>query len=83
MKTHILKTVPPYFDLVVSGLKKFEIRKNDRDFFAGDTLVLKEYDDFRKIYTGREIECVVEYILFGGQFGIKEGYCVMSIKIIE
>jgi hypothetical protein len=43
-KIHYLKTLPVYFDAVRRGDKTFEIRKNDRDFQTGDTLVLKEFD---------------------------------------
>lgn len=42
--THHLKCHPPYFEKIVSGTKKFEIRKNDRDFEVGDVLVLQEYE---------------------------------------
>lgn len=38
-----LKTIPEYFDKVAKGLKKFEIRYNDRDYKAGDILILKEW----------------------------------------
>lgn len=50
---HELKILPQYFEAVQSGLKTFEIRKNDRDYKVGDTLVLKEYNN--EAYTGREI----------------------------
>ncbi|WP_032470160.1 DUF3850 domain-containing protein [Vibrio metoecus] len=39
-KHHTLKIEPRYLDAVLSGLKTFEIRKNDRDYCVGDTFVL-------------------------------------------
>ncbi|MES2459879.1 MAG: DUF3850 domain-containing protein [Armatimonadota bacterium] len=40
---HELKTIPPYFEAVWKGDKTAELRKNDRGFAVGDTLVLREY----------------------------------------
>ena len=78
-KTHHLKTWPQYFQAVIDGKKKFEVRKNDRDFKPQDKLRLQEFDPNQGIFTGREYECDIHYILYGGEFGIKEGYCVMSL----
>lgn len=41
---HELKLRKEFFDYVRFGIKKFEIRKDDRDYKVGDTLVLKEID---------------------------------------
>lgn len=82
MKLHELKTWPDYYFRIFSGQKKFEVRKNDRDFQIGDTLKLKEWNPETKDYTGRELLAEISYILPGGQFGIESGYCVMSIKPI-
>jgi len=79
MKKHELKTWPDYFYRVFAGSKKFEVRKNDRDFQIGDQLHLREYDPNTNEYTGRDLYKTVTYILHGGEFGIEKGYCVMSL----
>lgn len=40
MTEHILKVAAPYYRAVVSGEKTFEVRRNDRSFQRGDTLLL-------------------------------------------
>lgn len=40
MAYHVLKTVQPFYGAVQQGIKKFEVRINDRDFKQGDTLSL-------------------------------------------
>jgi hypothetical protein len=79
---HELKTWPEYFEAMVTGKKTFEVRKNDRDrgFEVDDNLHLREFDPETETYTGREIIAVISYILHGPLFGIKKGYCVMSLK---
>lgn len=41
MTIHELKTWPDFFRDVADGRKKFEIRKDDRDYKVGDLLRLK------------------------------------------
>ena len=78
MKIHELKILPEYYDAVRCGDKRFEIRKNDRDFHTGDILRLKEWDGNQ--YTGEELDAVVRYIYHGiDEYGLAEGYCVLSI----
>jgi len=77
---HTLKIWPEYFQDIWSGKKTFEVRKNDRDFKKFDVLILKEWDFETNKYTGSYIYVDVVYVLHGGQFGIKKGYCVMGIK---
>ena len=78
IRTHPLKTLP-YFYNVVGTLKTFEVRKNDRNFQVGDILWLQEWSEEAQ-YTGRSKKFTISYILEGGQFGIQEGYCVMSLS---
>jgi hypothetical protein len=83
-----LKTDPEVFQAVFEGTKNFEIRKNDRDFQVGDTLLLRETKFSGEemavgvplIYTGRSIVCDVKYIL-QGLYGLQDGWCIMSIEV--
>ena len=77
---HKLKVWPECFKPLWSGEKTFELRKDDRGFRAGDTLILQEWSQ-RYGYTGREIVADVPYI-WGG-LGLKEGWVIMSIKTVK
>lgn len=43
MKVHELKLDDEYFNDVKNGIKKFEIRNNDREFLVDDLLALSRY----------------------------------------
>lgn len=73
---HYLKTLPEYFDSAISGAKPFEVRKDDRSFAVGDTLVLQEWKD--SVYTNRVYRCEVTYILRDDY--CREGYCIMGVR---
>ena len=75
--THALKTQPQFFSAISSGEKTFEVRKSDRPFQVGETLLLQEWDGR---YTGNEYPVIITYILKGGNFGIDKDYVVMGIK---
>lgn len=78
---HRLKTLPPYFAASKDGTKKFELRKNDRNYQVGDTLVLEEYIDdiFNGGYTGQVMRKRVTYMLENcPEFGLSDGYCILG-----
>lgn len=77
---HELKTWNEYFEAVFMGHKTFEVRKADRPFAKGDTLILKEWNPKTEQYTGREMARGVSYVLEGGQFGVEKGFVVMAIQ---
>ena len=78
MTIHELKILPEYYDAIRCGDKRFEIRKNDRNYHSGDILRLKEWDGEK--YTGEELDVLVRYIYYGiDEYGLAEGYCIMSI----
>lgn len=59
---HELKIWPEHFAAVQDGSKPFEIRRNDRGFQVGHVLRLREFDNERGIYTGRECRRLITYI---------------------
>lgn len=56
------KIQPQFFEAILSGKKKFELRLNDFDIKEGDTLVLDEWDPAKNKYTGRQIEKTASYV---------------------
>lgn len=74
-KTHELKCLTSFFGEVLSGLKTFEIRQNDRGYAVGDMLRLKEWNNVD--YTGREALCLVTYLT---DFAQQPGWVVMAIR---
>lgn len=75
---HNLKIWPEYFKAVKEGRKTFELRKADRPFAVGDTLVLQEWDPATQEYTGDSVEVQITYILPGGSFGLDSDYCILG-----
>ena len=74
---HYLKTETKYFQAIEKGEKKFEIRKNDRNFQIGDMIYLEEVVGIIK--TGRCLPPFeIAYIMYGGKFGLNKDYCVIN-----
>ena len=75
---HVLKADLRPFDACWRGIKNFEFRKNDRNFVAGDTIAIREHDAATGLYTGRELIGDITYVARGPDYGIPEGYAVLS-----
>jgi hypothetical protein len=77
---HYLKIESTYFESVLCGEKPFEIRRNDRDFQGGDTIILREVVPVggEKEYSGRVIEAKITYVSVYAQ---KDGWCVLGILV--
>ncbi len=63
MATIHKKVWQEYFEKIISGKKKLELRLADFEVDEGDILVLEEWDKDNEEYTGRKIEVVATYIL--------------------
>ena len=79
---HELKTWPVYFSAIWDGLKRFEVRLNDREYRTGDLLRLREYDEGR--YTGREIYAIAGYIMSDPHLNLlQDDVIVMQLEEIR
>jgi Domain of unknown function (DUF3850) len=80
---HELKIHPNFYSAVASGQKKAEVRKNDRDFRAGDIVSLLEWLQISDRPTGRAVEVVITHVLPGGTYGLAADYCMFSFALIN
>ena len=77
---HELKILKRFYNLILMGKKRFEVRYNDRGFQAGDELFLREYHNGE--YTGRRCHVSVTYLLIVNttMFDQTGAHAIMSIS---
>lgn len=88
---HELKIASHWLDRVLSGEKRAEVRKHDRDFQVGDVLVLTEtgVEPFMVSMNvgrpaARQARVRILHVLPGSQVdGLDDDYCVLSITSDE
>ena len=74
---HKIKIRPEYYKAVIAQMKKFELRRNDRNYQVGDEVELTEWDD--KGFTGRYCTVIITYVLKDvPQYGLADGYCIFG-----
>ena len=84
MILHTLKIKVEYYKEVCVGNKKAELRKNDRDYKAGDLIHFVDID-------GEEMEgfrCdnlyrITHVLKDVSEYGLDKDYCILSIERIE
>ena len=76
MNVHEIKILYTYYKHVVSGAKKFEIRKNDRNYQVGDRVIMNciDVENQPKVYG------TISYIT---DYNQKDNYVVFSMRDIE
>lgn len=76
--THYLKIYPEFFSAVCTGVKRAELRKNDRDYRVGDTLHLMETPRGSCHQTGEFINVKITHITDVDEW--MPGYVLLSIE---
>jgi len=87
MTVHDLKTDSDVFKASDDGVKPYEIRKDDRNFEVGDTLVLRETESTGAEmakgapleYTGNILKLMVVHKL-KDVYGLKSGWCILAVE---
>ncbi|WP_317988492.1 DUF3850 domain-containing protein [Escherichia coli] len=79
--THDLKIYPEFFSAVCTGVKRAELRKNDRDYRVGDTLHLMETPRGSCHRTGEFINVTITHIADVGEW--MPGYVLLSVELQE
>jgi hypothetical protein len=79
---HTLKTVSPYWELLISGEKTFEIRYDDRCFQKGDILELKHWSTENSCFFSADAPLLYEVTMVC-HYCQKRGWCVLGIKKLK
>lgn len=76
---HDLKIWPQFFEPLVEGKKRAELRRDDREprFAKGDQLKLREWDPKKEEYTGKYARARIIHVDRGAP--IPEGWALLSI----
>jgi hypothetical protein len=79
MNTHHLKVWPEFFRELVLGIKKVEIRRNDRNFKERDLLVLQEWNRKTQRYTGHKVVRKIDHVM-SDLPGLDKDYVLLQIS---
>lgn len=89
MRFHDLKCVRESFEAIRQGTKRAEFRRDDRGFAVGDVLVLRSGSPADNaqgfVYHESALPELVQitHIARGPDFGIPEGYAMLSFERVE
>jgi hypothetical protein len=92
---HHLKTWPSFFEQILDGRKRFELRRDDRGYQTGDTLMLHEWDPQKgstrqaEGYTGRTLQAAVTCIIRSEDLAgfapdaLGPGFVILGIRLLS
>ena len=73
---HECKIDKEFYDAVQDGSKPFEIRNNDRNFQTGQIVLLREFDQKLRRYSGRQHVAGIGFVT---PYNQKPGYVVFGL----
>jgi len=79
MKIHELKIEYKYYQEIKSLRKKFEVRKNDRDFKEGDFIIFKSISNIDESISTEHILYRIGYVLNDFE-GLAQGYVAFTVN---
>ena len=79
-KIHKVKILSHWFEAVIAGYKKAELRFNDRGYEVGDVLVMREYDGGTRTHSGRKVHVKVTHVADVGK--IQHNYVLLSFELL-
>jgi len=81
-----LKILKNYFNDILFNNKRFELRKNDKNFLINDVIILREFDDINNSYTyysENKITIRIIYVLKDVEkYGLNKDYCIFGFDIL-
>jgi hypothetical protein len=87
MKIHELKIEDQFIPSLLDGTKTAETRRNDRDFQTGDQIRFISIPVITGIDSpARRPDHIADALIthvYQGEHGVKEGYAVLSIQLLE
>jgi hypothetical protein len=86
---HEVKSWNQFFSEIVAGRKRHELRRNDRGYRVGDTLLLREFDPASETYTGRTGHAEITSMTSAdnpcavSNEALRDGFCVLTIRLVR
>lgn len=86
-RVHRLRSSPQYFQAILDGRKRHELRRTDREFNVGDILELVEHDLSTRELTGRSVRVRITYITSEEEpcalsaEALAPGFCLLSVVL--
>lgn len=92
MRHHELKIDPGTLNPIIQGVKPFDVRRDDRTFMPGDTILFRETrqsGEYMKAhvlepeYTGKKLAVRITFVLRGPCYGVPVGLSVLGLQSMD